>query len=391
MKIYLIHQFFSPFFANDRTYDLAYFWYEQGFQVHVITSFAYCPVDHTFPFPVYCIEVPYQNEMNPFNRIQSFFSFMQKANRILEQLSAPDLMYVTILPLPILWLGKKWKNRWKVPYVLEITDPWPDVPLEMMQIFSFFPIGGIIKRIVKPLYHIPDLLLPYSPSLKTLLHERYQVPIEKMVVSYNGTNLTQLPFDKPFRKDGPLRALYAGTVGPANGLNQWIYALNRLPKKERLFIDIFGWGKELNKIKEMVKRNGLTQWVTFHPPVPKQELYDLAEKYDIGIVSFAPYPILETNSAGKFYDYMAMGLPVVLNYEGWQGEFIQKYQIGFSVPQRNTEALVRLLNQLQKMDREKLYSMGIRARQIAEKFFDRRKIASEVTQHLLDLLRYQKA
>lgn len=379
-----MHQFFSPGFANDRTFDLANHWHEQGLKVHVITSSAYYSSHLHLPYPVTCIQVPYRNEMGIPRRIQSFFTFLQKANRILSSFPPPDLLYVTVLPISLLWLGKWWKANWQIPYVLEVTDLWPDVPIEM-GVFS--PFQKHIRKVIGPLYLVPDHLLPYSPPLKQLLHERYHVPLEKISVSYNGTNLTQLPFQKRFHSEGPLRALYAGTISRANGFSQWIEAFALLPPSKRFHIDLYSWGKELPKIRKLVNTYSLNHWIHFHDPVPKKKLYDLAKNYDVGIVSFAPFSILETNSAGKFYDYLAMGLPVLLNYRGWQGELVEQYKIGFSVPQGDTQALAALLVKIQGLSRKELYEAGIRARKVAEELFDRKTIAREVTQLLLSLTR----
>jgi glycosyltransferase involved in cell wall biosynthesis len=105
------------------------------------------------------------------------------------------------------------------------------------------------------------------------------------------------------------------------------------------------------------------------------------QQADIALSSFAPFPVLEANSANKFYDYLAMGLPVALNYGGWQGQFVQENGCGVWAPQGDwagwVQALVPLLEQ-PVLRRE----MGARARQAAVQHFDRAQLAEAY----LDLL-----
>jgi len=41
---------------------------------------------------------------------------------------------------------------------------------------------------------------------------------------------------------------------------------------------------------------------------------------------------LWANSANKFFDTLASGRPVLINYEGWQKEIIEKENIGYVLP-----------------------------------------------------------
>jgi glycosyltransferase involved in cell wall biosynthesis len=42
------------------------------------------------------------------------------------------------------------------------------------------------------------------------------------------------------------------------------------------------------------------------------------------------FKILEDNSANKFFDFLAAGLPILINYEGWQKESLENSKAGFS-------------------------------------------------------------
>ena len=44
---------------------------------------------------------------------------------------------------------------------------------------------------------------------------------------------------------------------------------------------------------------------------------------------------MEANSANKFFDALAAGKPIMINYKGWQAKLIEKYNIGIVVSSNN--------------------------------------------------------
>ena len=96
--------------------------------------------------------------------------------------------------------------------------------------------------------------------------------------------------------------------------------------------------------------------------------------YIIGIACFAPFPILSTNSANKFFDYLAAGLPVLINYPGWLTEMIRENDCGFVVAPNDPSAFADAL-EFAASDRDNLKAMGQRGRLLAEKEFDRERLA----------------
>ena len=48
------------------------------------------------------------------------------------------------------------------------------------------------------------------------------------------------------------------------------------------------------------------------------------------------YKIKWDNSANKFFDTLAAGKPILINYQGWQAEVIRENQCGFVLPYRPT-------------------------------------------------------
>ena len=114
--------------------------------------------------------------------------------------------------------------------------------------------------------------------------------------------------------------------------------------------------------------------VHFIDSVPKNKIKTYFDAADIGTVIFVPYPILNTNSANKFFDYLASGLPVLTNYEGWQQIYLEEYNCGFSSKEAfkiNEKILALYYNN------ELLIEMGKNARLLACSKFDRKDVSKQ--------------
>ena len=80
-------------------------------------------------------------------------------------------------------------------------------------------------------------------------------------------------------------------------------------------------------------------------------------------------------SPNKFFDYIAAGIPVVNNYLGWLADMISDNGCGVVVKPDDPSALATALERLAANPQEASY-MGIKSRTLAEKSFDRRRLAA---------------
>lgn len=124
--------------------------------------------------------------------------------------------------------------------------------------------------------------------------------------------------------------------------------------------------------------------VIFLPPVPKHRVAGLMAAADVGMQILANVPAFYYGtSPNKFFDYIAAGLPVLNNYPGWLADLIREHDCGFVVPPEDPVAFADALEQA-AADQERLQEMGRRARQLAEKEFDRDKLAARFVRWLVE-------
>ena len=92
---------------------------------------------------------------------------------------------------------------------------------------------------------------------------------------------------------------------------------------------------------------------------------------DIGLQVLANVPAFYFGtSPNKFFDYIAAGLPVLINYPGWLAELVTEHHCGMSVPPDDPAAFAAVLINAADQ-REQLSVMGRNAFTLAREQFDR--------------------
>ncbi|NEQ27019.1 MAG: glycosyltransferase family 4 protein [Microcoleus sp. SIO2G3] len=146
------------------------------------------------------------------------------------------------------------------------------------------------------------------------------------------------------------------------------HMLDVMPEAKFLVV---GSGAYENEVREVSRELGVLEknfWMW--SPIPKVELPGLFSACTVATSLFLPIPEMEHNSANKFFDALAAGRPVVINYGGWQKEVLEQSGAGMSIaggdPKAGAIQLASLLN-----NPERLQAARSAARQLADTEFDR--------------------
>ena len=187
---------------------------------------------------------------------------------------------------------------------------------------------------------------------------------------------------EPWRPAGvdssDLMVVFAGAHGQANGLGAVLTAAAELRRRQRddVKIVLIGEGKLKPMLQQRAADESLTN-VIFCPPVGKLRLAVLMATTDVGLQILANVPAFYFGtSPNKFFDYIAAGRPVLINYPGWLADIVRGNQCGFAVPPDDAVAFADALCEA-ATDRSALVGMGQRAQALARSQFDREKLAAE--------------
>jgi glycosyltransferase involved in cell wall biosynthesis len=150
-----------------------------------------------------------------------------------------------------------------------------------------------------------------------------------------------------------------------------------LRKRQRsdIFLVFIGDGKEKPTLIERARREKLDNCL-FVDPMPKKTLAQfLCRRANVGLMVLSNVPAFYYGtSPNKFFDYLASGLPILVNYPGWMAEMVNGNGVGLAVrpedPVAFAEALMRMADA-----RSATAEMGPRARNLAHGEFLRATLA----------------
>ncbi|WP_026377293.1 glycosyltransferase family 4 protein [Aestuariibacter salexigens] len=298
-----------------------------------------------------------------------------------------DVVFATSTPLTASIPGilARWLRGKR--FVFEVRDLWPELPKAMGVITN--PVVLMAMSVLEKISYVSaHACIGLSPGIVEGIKRRcskdkpvYMIPngCDLSLYDENPKNLT-LPKSI---NTGDVLVVFTGAHGMANGLDKVLDAAQELEKRgeQRVTLLFVGEGKLKPALKARAEQQDLSNCI-FMDAIPKTKLMSLMYQADAGLMSLANVPAFYYGtSPNKFFDYISAGLPVINNYPGWLAEMITENDCGKAVPPDNATALADALQALAD-NPEQLKDMGIKARALAEKQFDRSQLSDHFVQAL---------
>lgn len=395
MKVIYLHQYFNTpsMSGGSRSYQMAKRLVNNGHEVHVVTS---CKqnklkrVELIDGIYVHWIPEAYSNTMSYSNRLKAFISFALKATKESVNLRG-DVVFATSTPLTIILPAFLISRKLKIPYVFEVRDLWPELPIAMGALKNPL-IKWLAKKVEIFAYenakHVIALspgmakgVLPYNPKVTI-------IPNSSDTQEFDYSKEKELKFRSDFPEIGDSKfGLYAGTFGLINGVDYLVDLAFELKGIHSDFkIVAIGQGYEWEKVKRYaIEKEVLNDNFFVYSSIPKNELVNAFSAATFGFSLFIDLKEMEANSANKFFDTLASGIPPLINYGGWQKDIIENDEAGLSLS-RDVCIAAKQIGHLMKD--EELYSkMCINAHKLAVEQFDRDKLAEKLETVLLASLK----
>ncbi|MEE4197215.1 MAG: glycosyltransferase family 4 protein [Bacteroidales bacterium] len=382
-KILYIHQYFK---TPDEPGGTRSYWFsieliKNGYDVIMITS---RPKQKKLiekhiidGIEVIYIKNFYSNNMGILRRMIAFFSFMIKSAWIALFQRDIHLVFATSTPLTvgIPALLMKWIRR--VPYVFEVRDLWPEVPIQMGALRN--PLLRKLALILeKSIYQNAIHIIALSPGMKDgVINKGIEASKVSMIPNMSKIDkFWQRPKNKliaeKFNIDlKKMNVIHFGAMGKANGLEYILRSAEHLKNMGINSINFIFMGKGAVK-KNMIfiiKEKSLTN-VQIIDAQPMGVVSEIVNLCDVSMVPFANIPILQTNSPNKLFDSLSAGIPVIVNSAGWTKDLLEKYSCGVYVDPDNPQELADTLIKWSRR-REKVLEMGRNSRELAEKVYDK--------------------
>ena len=359
VNVLILHQHFNTPATGGaiRSYYLATGLAAKGVRVTVITAHN----EKTYRretvenIDVHYLPIAYNNRFGFFARSQSFLKYVTGAVKLARQFQDVDYCYAISVPLTV-GLAAMWiKMRYKIPYLFEVGDLWPEAPIQLGFINNFV-FAQSLYALERRIYKSAQAMVALSPAIKSAIEKKVPGKTVHLI-----PNMADCDFYNPEPKDsslenrygvaGKLVVSYIGAIGVANGLDSFLECVNT-SRKAQLPVHFFmcGDGAELDRLKGYAQTLGLKN-LTFLDFRNRDGVKELLNITDAVFVSFKPVPVLETGSPNKYFDGLAAGKLIVINFGGWIKKEIEENQCGFYYnPQQPTEFVKKLSGYLYEGD-----------------------------------------
>jgi glycosyltransferase involved in cell wall biosynthesis len=402
MRITYLHQYFNTpeMSGGTRSYEMARRLVAKGHEVNMVTSWREDDgrkggvETQEAGIRVHWLPVPYSNSMGYGDRIRAFFRFAWKAAHKAAALPA-DVVFATSTPLTIALPGAYAAWRQKAPMVFEVRDLWPELPIAVGALRNPM-LKAAARSLERFAYARSERIVALSPGMKDGV-VRAGFPAEKVSVIPNSADLGLFDPEKAdgknFRRqhpeigDAPL-VVYAGAMGKINGVD-YLPRIASASKERRLemqFAVIGKKGQEERKVRDTARKlNVLDNNFHIYPSVPKNTMPDILAAADVALSLFVDLKPMWANSANKFFDALASGTPVAINYGGWQADLLKKTGAGIVLPPDDPDKAAAMLAAFVS-DEGILQKTGQAARNLAEKRFSRDKLAGQLERVLISAL-----
>lgn len=318
--------------------------------------------------------IPYAQRFSKWKRILSYGGYTLAAALAAARVPRPDVVYASSTPLTVGVDGLALARMRRVPFVFEIQDVWPDVPVSLGFLTNRAEIAAA-EWLERKLYDGAERVVVCSESAGELL-VRKGVERDKIVLIPNLADVQLFHSAEPnaayfadLGLEGKFVAVYTGAMGKANGVDQLAEAARALRGlgDDRVAIVALGNGSERPWLEQQARE---LPNLLVPPPVPREEIAGIIRAADATITIYAPYEILETGSPNKFFDSLAAGKPVVVNADGWLRRLAEENRAGLYARAGDGNALAEALLELERQP-ELAEELGRNGRALAEREFDR--------------------
>ena len=395
MNIVYIHQHFSTArgATGTRSYDFARMLQARGHRVTVVCG-VYGPSDiggvprrglvtrtEMDGLDVRIVNIRYEDKQTFAGQILAFLGFMALSTLEVLRLRGTDVVFATSTPLTVGLTGLAARYLKRAAFVFEVRDIWPESAVQMGSLRN--PVLICVAEMAERTFYLAaDRIVVVAHRMADRVREKLGTRAGKVRVIPLGTDVAMFAGAEPdvaWRREhgleGKYVAVYAGAHGRRHGLPWILKAAALLKDDPTVRLVLIGDGAMKPDLADQVRRERLDN-ILMLDAMPKERLARVLRTCDLGLMTAENLPILFTVCPNKFLDYLAAGLPVLVNFDGEVRAICEREGCGVFVPPEDPPAMADAIRRLAH-DPKQSRAMGRRAGQVAAEQFDRARLVED--------------
>jgi len=307
---------------------------------------------------------------NGTDRILNMVDFTRAALRrgMLSGIEPPDVVIGSSVHPLAAWAGRRLARRFRVPFVFEVRDLWPQTLIDMGRVSARHPATLALQWLERSLYRSAARIVVVLPNAGDYI-EPLGIPRDKIVWIPNGVDPDWFPPPPPASASDTFTLMYFGAHGEANGLATMLEAMRlveRDPAGQRIVLRLIGKGPQKPVLVAMAREAGLRN-VRFDDPVSKVEIPGLAAEADAFVICVRNMPGLYRFgiSMNKIFDYLAGARPTIIAVDAANNP-IAEAGAGLTVAPEDPQALAAAILAMAALQPERRREMGAAGRRYLE-------------------------
>lgn len=323
----------------------------------------------------HCVAVPPYAD-NGLSRLRNMLAFGSGMKRVLRAAAAagrgPDLIIVSS-PHPFAWRPLYRANRGSAAMIFEERDLWPLSLTQILRLSNWHPMVLYLRRLMRGIHREADAMVSLLPGGKGgdpgRLGKIRVIPNGVSPALWEGAAAVKLPerLEEAFaaaRRRGRLVVLYAGAMGPPNGL-EVLFDLAGTERERGYQIFLMGDGVSRPLLERRAVREG-ADYLTFLPRESRRVAWAAMRRADVLFFALGDAPELYAHgiSLNKLFDYFMAAKPVVQVRAGGNHP-VRDSGGGFELAEYRPGGLAEVLGRLAAMSGEERSAMGVRGREYA--------------------------
>ncbi|WP_299735214.1 glycosyltransferase family 4 protein [uncultured Endozoicomonas sp.] len=315
------------------------------------------------------------------------FAFRSLLSKYTRELEKPDAIIGSSVHPFTAVAGAILSRRFKVPFVFEVRDLWPQTLVDLGRLSDKSIITRFLRLLEKWLYQRADRIIVLLPNAGDYITP-FGITQDKIVWIPNGVELEGNPEPEKPVESALFTLMYFGAHGQANGLSNVLKAMAELQKKsytKHIRLRLIGDGPIKPALLQQAKELGLNN-VEFESPVPKKQIPALASEADAFVFNLIDTPVFKFGiSSNKLFDYLAGARPIIFSCLSSNNP-IEDAQAGITVPPDNPELLAEAIVTLAEMSSDDRATMGHAGRVYVEQHYSFDVLAARLAAMLDDVI-----
>jgi glycosyltransferase involved in cell wall biosynthesis len=308
-------------------------------------------------------------EGRSFRRIFNMFAFSRRVvqRKWAAGLEPPDLIMGST-PHPFAALAaERLAAHYKVPFILEVRDPWPYALTEIGGHSRLHPFIRLVDVTMRFLYRRAAAIVMFSRHSAPLL-AAYGADQRKIAWIPPGIDLAMCPSPTAAPDDGCFTVSYIGAHNQWNSLDAILDAAKILEASaaSKIMIRFVGDGDCRKALMARAEAENICN-VCFNPPVPKRSIPKILRESDAFILNNRKDDVSRKwMSFNKLYEYLAAGRPII--FGSWtENDPVRDSGAGISVEAGDARAIAEAIRSLAAKTPQELAHYGQLGRAYIEK------------------------